>query len=366
MKAKRVQRAVNRSKPPKRSHKKKTPVKDDSPQPEPAPEPVSGPRKRTQVQFYGNVTPTVEALKRGGQPNTSPRSDRATRSSARHAPAPVTPSKAPSRPPPLPRGTRVSRRLRSVDDEWQQIPDDWLEGEARPAPKSKAKSMQDDGEESELSDLTDEEEHQAELVVARGEQESEAAREESPLSEAPEEDMPLDVPKDAGDDTDYKPDSENEDAEPSSEAGDEASVTPTAVEEENEEVPGKGTSPEPAQGEPTLETDDEPKPEAEDESKAEAEDEEKAETNDEPTAETEVEPKAETENEPKVETDEDPKLESETDAVETDDVKLAVKEAGELPEGFVEWEAVSDNLHAIRRHCLGATKLTCPGLYHIV
>lgn len=47
----------------------------------------------------------------------------------------------------------MSRRLHAVDDEWQQIPQEWLSGD------SKAKEKADDhpDDESELSDLPDEE-----------------------------------------------------------------------------------------------------------------------------------------------------------------------------------------------------------------
>lgn len=141
--------------PPKKSHKKKEPKEaPPTPPPKVEEEPVSGRRKRTQVQIYGNVTPTVQALKRGGSTIETPtKSSRSTRSSGRLNPD--SPASA-SKPVPLPRGTRVSRRLHSLDDEWQQVPDGWMDD------KSKANGREDD-EESELSALTDEEEHEAEL-----------------------------------------------------------------------------------------------------------------------------------------------------------------------------------------------------------
>lgn len=85
---------------------------------------------------------------------------------------------------PVPLGTRVSRRLRDVDDEWQQVPEEWLspeknDGEStmgrakgRANVKNKAK---DDDDESELSELTDEEEHQRAVEASKaGEVEEEA------------------------------------------------------------------------------------------------------------------------------------------------------------------------------------------------
>lgn len=293
LKAKRAQRALNKSRPPpKRSHKKKTPVADEIVPPEPErQEPVSGPRKRTQVQFYGNLTPTVAALKRGGPPTSSPRSERATRSSARNQPD--TPSKPPSRPPPLPRGTRVSRRLRNVDDEWQQIPDEWLDSTgSRSKANAKATKGTASDEESDLSDLTDEEEHQAQLAATQSGQDGpETKKEDSPLSEAPEEEEPIqDLPDnvDAGDDEDdkdYKPDPEDE-HDDASEAGNNASPLPEPTEQEGKKESVDGASPEPAQ-------------------------------------------------------DEEANGQPEDSPAQLDDVQLAVKEAAELPDGFIEWEAVS-------------------------
>ena len=130
--------------------------------------------------------PTVQALKRGGGVNVTP-SSKGTRSSSRlHGDAgpssltPVimsTPSKG-SKTTPLPLGTRVSRRLRDVEDEWQQIPDEWL-GKERDAtakqPNGKGKGRSNgrrknkaEDEESELSELTDEEEHQTHLRMSQG------------------------------------------------------------------------------------------------------------------------------------------------------------------------------------------------------
>lgn len=146
-------------------------------------EDVSGPRRRTQVNFYGNLTPTVAALKRGAS-NITPTSSRGTRSSNRLQPGSTptvteTPSK--TRNTPLPLGTRVSRRLRNVDDEWQQIPDEWLSPQKEDAgmkfgtpdqvkgagKRTSNARKRDVEEESELSDLTDEEEHQAKMSAIR-------------------------------------------------------------------------------------------------------------------------------------------------------------------------------------------------------
>ena len=187
----------------KRSHKKRprteVPDEDDlTPPPEVKPEevPLSGTRSRKQVSFYGNPTSTVQALKRGGpsQATTPASGSKITRSGSRgnlqelatptrpsgrstRASAPVQPS-PPKSSTPLPRGTRVSRRNRSIDDEWQQIPAEWLDN-ASPAPKANAKingkskgkgkdkgNETANGDESDLSDLTDEEEHAAVLSKA--------------------------------------------------------------------------------------------------------------------------------------------------------------------------------------------------------
>jgi hypothetical protein len=69
----------------------------------------------------------------------------------------------------LPRGTRTSRRNRDTEDEWQQVPEEWLDAKASGSQGAsgsgsnglKRKKPVDDDEESELSELTDEEEHEA-------------------------------------------------------------------------------------------------------------------------------------------------------------------------------------------------------------
>ena len=186
-----AKRALKRSRPkPKHSHKKRVSSRPPTPPPAKVEEPVSGPRKRTQVQFFGNVTPTVLALKRGGIKETPP-TTRGTRSSDRlHSDSEAGPSTLPaatpsrtrtkaaasastSKGPPASRGTRVSRRLRGSEDEWEQVPDDWLENgtekkkstrQTRRASGKGKKKAEDD--ESELSSLTDEEQHQAELEAS--------------------------------------------------------------------------------------------------------------------------------------------------------------------------------------------------------
>ncbi|BEI82391.1 hypothetical protein CcaverHIS002_0302590 [Cutaneotrichosporon cavernicola] len=382
LKAKRAQRSVKRSKPaPKKSHKKKTPAKKATPERELCLEPVEGPRKRTQVTFYGNVTPTVDALKRGGPPAAHPRSDRATRSSARNAPAtsPVaTPSRLSSQAPPLPRGTRVSRRLRNVDDEWQQIPDEWLQTAetkrmqvtTKNAEEKTDSQADDDG--SELSELTDEEEHQAELNATRPAQDMQVAREDSPLSDAPEEPSPPPEIVDDDGDEDYKP---------------EADEIGEGADEEREESERNDDS-----ASPKVETDDvqHTKGEAGDEIGRVEEDEKllanakSLEPMEELDANQEInsvavydskrdvgEPEAvgakmdidiveanetieayegeeEEHEEGPMEEDavkkEDDAVKEE-DSVETDEVKLAVKEAAEVPDGFIEWEAVCVTLY---------------------
>jgi hypothetical protein len=74
-----------------------------------------------------------------------------------------------TKPASLPRGTRTSRRNRDTEDEWQQVPEEWLDAKASGSKEAsgsgsnglKRKKPVDDDEESELSELTDEEEHDA-------------------------------------------------------------------------------------------------------------------------------------------------------------------------------------------------------------
>lgn len=81
----------------------------------------------------------------------------------------------------LSRGTRVSRRNRDTEDEWQQIPAEWLgngndidstnnrnvpSGSSR-STRGKAKTEAVNGDdESDLSELTDEEEHEAKIKAS--------------------------------------------------------------------------------------------------------------------------------------------------------------------------------------------------------
>jgi len=142
-------------------------------------EPISGARRRTQVSFYGNLTPTVAALKKGAAeatPSTS-RSTRSTRGNPVDTKPTVAAAETPSRrgkgkqvetkPASLSRGTRTSRRNRDTEEEWQQVPEEWLDAKASGSKGAsgsssngnKRKKPVDDDEESELSELTDEEEH---------------------------------------------------------------------------------------------------------------------------------------------------------------------------------------------------------------
>jgi len=163
--------------------------REDTPPPkvEKVEEPISGPRRRTQVSFYGNLTPTVAALKKGATQDT-PSTSRSTRSTRGHpveTKPTVTTAETPSRrgkgkqaetkPASLPRGTRTSRRNRDTEDEWQQVPEEWLDAKASGSKGAsgsgsngtKRKKPVDDDEESELSELTDEEEHDA-VVAGNG------------------------------------------------------------------------------------------------------------------------------------------------------------------------------------------------------
>jgi hypothetical protein len=67
----------------------------------------------------------------------------------------------------LPRGTRASRRIRDTEDEWQQVPAEWLGADPSSSNGAftsvesngnKRKKPADEDEESELSDLPDEDE----------------------------------------------------------------------------------------------------------------------------------------------------------------------------------------------------------------
>lgn len=149
-------------------------------------EPVSGTRRRTQVAFYGNPTPTAQALKRGANAVPTPSSSRSVRSTRAHpsearseqSNAVNTPVKGAAKgkgkaetPASLPRGTRVSRRLRETEDEWQQIPPEWLSnGTAAVKSSVNGKAARttaaDDDAESELSELTDEDEHEAKVKAS--------------------------------------------------------------------------------------------------------------------------------------------------------------------------------------------------------
>ena len=212
LKAKRAERALRRAKPKaKRSYPKK-PQKPKSPPPPPkVEEPVSGTRRRTQVAFYGNVTPTAQALKRGNS-TPIPVSSRGTRSSARvKGSASALPSSTPSKlkdTPPRPLGTRVSRRLRDADeDEWQHVPDQWL---ATPNKANGTSKKEDSDDESELSELTDEDEHEAELRAAQLNTEGEAEDQLTPLPDE-EQVKAEDEPEEDGEEEESEEEEEEED-----------------------------------------------------------------------------------------------------------------------------------------------------------
>ncbi|WVO13042.1 hypothetical protein L204_100651 [Cryptococcus depauperatus] len=143
-------------------------------------EDVSGSRKRSQVSFYGNPTPTHLALRRGGPQSIPPQSaKRSTRSSARFesantfsqtTPEKSTPSKIASgktHQTSRPLGTRVSRRLTDIKDDWQKVPAEWMSKNSPAEVKSEIKNRDgaESDDESELSELTDEEEHQSQILA---------------------------------------------------------------------------------------------------------------------------------------------------------------------------------------------------------
>ena len=85
-------------------------------------------------------------------------------------------------------GTRVSSRIHGKDDEWQQIPDEWLEPSDNEESSSKGKarattatsstrqsSMVDEEEESDLTELSDEESERAAEVNGQREDDEEPA-----------------------------------------------------------------------------------------------------------------------------------------------------------------------------------------------
>lgn len=271
-------------------------------EPTPPPEEISGSRRRAPVAFYGNPTPTALALKRGAvfppASGGTPTNGRATRSSARisgvngnstdqSTAIGATPSKT-AKKTQLPLGTRVSRRLRNVDDEWQQVPDEWLDGAKEDHADTEdasdgEKEEEGDDDESELSDLTDEEEHAAEVEAVKARESQENGQPKKNRRKAVKEE----------------------------------------VEEKVEEVADADSPlselPEP-DPEPIVEQDDE---------------------------EDEYNPDEDVEQDDAMDVDEtEPKQEEEEDDAEEDGeeeediIKAAIKEANNLPEGFIEWETV--------------------------
>ncbi|WVQ65253.1 uncharacterized protein L199_003426 [Kwoniella botswanensis] len=165
---------------PKKSHKRRefTPEPSLTPPPKEEEAILSGSsRRRKSVNFYGNPTPTAQALKRGAASAAGPitpsnvggSASRSTRSTRNNHVEEIIESPSKAKNTPLPLGTRVSRRLRNVDDEWQQIPDEWLSTPAKATTKKgkgKGKGKKTDGDESELSELTDEEEHERSVLAS--------------------------------------------------------------------------------------------------------------------------------------------------------------------------------------------------------
>ncbi|WWD18222.1 hypothetical protein CI109_102672 [Kwoniella shandongensis] len=359
---------------PRKSHKKKerTPQLTPSPSPPHEEEPiVSGSRRRNQVAFYGNPTPTALALKKGAAATPSSAhvgqsgsGSRPTRSSLRsggqangHSAGPAaTPSKpgrstSASITTPLPLGTRVSRRLRNVDDEWQQVPDDWLKADAELKAASKAKGKKkkerDPDEESELSELTDEEEHEARIrasgargdavAVKQGQENGSPSIKEVVHDELPKEGENSKEPEDEKMDVDQVAGAEQPTREEEMEAAQEAVAVEETEDEPkvslDEDVVPKEPTPEKAQDDPAAvpETNGHSSP-----SKNDAEMTAKTETMQDGVA------PAQTSDGPEAGEN---KANGQQDVEETDDVKIAVKDANSLPEGFIEWEAVCVTLY---------------------
>jgi len=61
------------------------------------------------------------------------------------------------------RGTRVSRRYKDVEDEWQQVPEEWLS----PAKGGNLGTKREEEEESELSELSDEDSVDEDIKTSR-------------------------------------------------------------------------------------------------------------------------------------------------------------------------------------------------------
>jgi hypothetical protein len=137
----------------------------------------------------------------------------------------------------------VSRRLRPVADDWQQVPKEWLNGSSS---RSKATDGDDD---SELSDLTDEETHEAIVQATFGspvkvstfsascsanQQDEPMVKSDSPLSEAsaPKSDPVVDEPEPEPVVEEAKDEPMDEDKDEEDEA---ASEEEPEVEEEEEE-----------------------------------------------------------------------------------------------------------------------------------
>ncbi|KAK8865602.1 hypothetical protein IAR55_000746 [Kwoniella newhampshirensis] len=335
---------------PRKSHKRREPTLELTPSPPPARNEqtvLSGSRRRSQVAFYGNPTPTALALKQGtrGTPASanvgqSGSGSRSTRSGMRngmqanghtngHAatPSKIGRSSSASQSTPLPLGTRVSRRLRNVDDEWQKIPDEWLAGDAELKAKGRGKGKRkerDGDEDSELSELTDEEEHEA-IVRAIG------ARSGS-VPDRSEHD--IDVAKD---DLRDKTVEQNETQE--GRDHEKMDIDSVAAKEQPDADEGaivkraeSQQEPDSAQISPGTSA-----PEANNHSSP-------SEAAPGVIAKTEAVPDLEAKV-VSAEVPVDVKVDGQANAEDTDEVKIAAEDANTLPEGFVEWEAVCVTLY---------------------
>jgi hypothetical protein len=195
------------------------------------------------------------------------------------------------------RGTRASRRGRDTGDEWQEVPAEWLNGEGSAASGSKPngsngnkrKLPTDGDDESDLSELTDEEEHDAIVEASKTNANGDDEMSIDQVSPSVSDDGPS---------TDLQPQrtgrsaASSELSEPAPETDAEMDVDEDA--KDADFVNGSGA-------ETPLFNDPEAKEEADDDLEDDGVD----------------------------------------DEVPEDEIKMAVKEADNLPEGFVEWEAVS-------------------------
>ncbi|ODO12102.1 hypothetical protein I350_00888 [Cryptococcus amylolentus CBS 6273] len=219
--------------PPARKPKPKTPGEKKTKKertPTPPPVELTGSRRRTAVAFYGNPTPTALALKRGsGGPAATPTraGGRATRSSGRFSavgldeeeekPATrATRSRAAAPAKAAPRaGVRSSRRHRAPTEEEEDDQEPLPEKPSRStrATRSNKVVVEDQAadEDSELSELTDEDEplEPSSAAAVAEEVEPEPTDVDSPLSSIPP-DLDMELPKE-DEEEDYEPDDASSD-----------------------------------------------------------------------------------------------------------------------------------------------------------